>query len=95
MKLDWRSDLQRGNFRTVGNAKYGQEDGNFDFALDYDRWSPKKTMDLKYKFSSTFPALRHLETNVKLGYLFTSFTNFEVRQAKFWVDDRGSWTASL
>lgn len=75
-----KADIKRGKVAVKGSANRGARNGDFDVVVDYDRWSPKKTIGIKYIVNTPIDRFRTVEGDLKYGYLFSSWKNFELTE---------------
>jgi hypothetical protein len=73
-----QADIKKGKLVLKGSGNRGARKGDFEIEMDLDKWSPKKTFGIKYIVNTPVDRFRTVEGDLKYGYLFNSWKNFEV-----------------
>ncbi|ODN00144.1 Apolipophorin, partial [Orchesella cincta] len=79
--LSLKTDVKKGRVAIKGDAKRGPEGpvrGSVDATIDYDSWSPKRTVGIKYSVTTPIDRIQSLEGELSAAYLYNSLKNFEV-----------------
>lgn len=85
IELGLNADIKTGKWALKGSGNRGARKGDFDVTIEYDKWAPKKTLSVKYEVNTPYDRFRTVEGDIKYGYLFNSWTNFE-------LGEQGSFT---
>ncbi|CAL8089591.1 unnamed protein product [Orchesella dallaii] len=78
--LSLKTDVKKGRVAIKAESKRGTDGpvrGSLDATIDYDTWSPKKTIGVKYSINTPIDRIQSIEGEYQGSYLFNSLRNFE------------------